>query len=137
MNMFSSARGRNRIRIQCPEALPPVRGDENQLYRALHNLLSNAIKYSPEEEEIVLGARQDSDGAVLYVKDKGVGIPPEHQTMIFERFFRVQSEHPNMRGTGLGLSLVQEIVKAHNGSIWLESAADQGSCFYLKLPFYG
>ncbi len=137
MNMFSSARGRHRIRIQCPEALPPVRGDENQLYRALHNLLSNAIKYSPEEEEIVLGARQDSDGAVLYVKDKGVGIPPEHQTMIFERFFRVQSEHPNMRGTGLGLSLVQEIVKAHNGSIWLESAADQGSCFYLKLPFYG
>lgn len=135
-NMFSLARGRDRIRIHCPEALQPVRGDENQLYRALHNLLSNAIKYSPEDEEIILGARQDIDGAVVYVKDRGVGIPLEHQSMIFERFFRVQSEHPNMRGTGLGLSLVQEIVKAHNGNIWLESAVGKGSCFYLKLPFY-
>ncbi len=135
-NMFSSARGRDRIRIHCPEVLPPVRGDENQLYRALHNLLSNAFKYSPDDEEIVLGARLDNDGAVIYVKDRGVGIPLEHQTMIFERFFRIQSEHPNMRGTGLGLSLVQEIVKAHNGSIWLDSAVGQGSCFYLKLPFY-
>lgn len=135
-NMFSSARGRERIRIHCPEGLPPIRGDENQLYRALHNLLSNAIKYSAEDEDIVVGASLDSDGVVLFVKDRGVGIPLEHQTMIFERFFRVQSEHPNMRGTGLGLSLVQEIAKAHNGSIWLESAVGQGSCFYLKLPVY-
>jgi len=136
-NMFSSSRGRERIRIQCPDDLPPIKGDENQLYRALHNLLSNAIKYSLEGQEILLGARRDGDAVILFVKDEGVGIPIEHQTTIFERYFRVPSEHHNMRGTGLGLSLVQEIVKAHNGRIWLDSAPGQGSCFYLKLPLFG
>lgn len=133
VNMFPAC-GRDRIRIDCTETLPPVRGDENQLYRALHNLLSNAIKYSPEDEEILLGAFQDDDAVVLYVKDKGVGIPMEHQATIFERYFQVQYDQHSMRGTGLGLSLVQEIVKAHNGNIWLESAPGQGSCFYLKFP---
>jgi PAS domain S-box-containing protein len=136
-NMFSSSRGRERIRIQCSDDLPPIKGDENQLYRALHNLLSNAIKYSLEDQEILLGARRDGDTVILFVKDEGVGIPIEHQTTIFERYFRVPSEHHNMHGTGLGLSLVQEIVKAHNGRIWLDSAPGQGSCFYLKLPLFG
>ncbi|ABA89266.1 sensor histidine kinase, PAS, PAS and PAS domain-containing [Syntrophotalea carbinolica DSM 2380] len=136
-NMFSSARGRDRIRIQCPEDLPPVRGDENQLYRALYNLLSNAIKYSSEDQEILLGARRADDAAVLFVKDQGVGIPNEHQATIFDRFFRVPAGDHGMRGSGLGLSLVQEIIKAHNGRIWLDSVPGQGSCFYLKLPLFG
>jgi PAS domain S-box-containing protein len=135
-NMFSSSRGRDRIRIQCPDGLPPVRGDENQLYRALHNLLSNAIKYSSEDQEILMGARGEANAIVLFVRDQGLGIPVEHQATIFDRYFRVPSEHSNVQGTGLGLSLVQEIVKAHNGRIWLDSTPGQGSCFYLKLPLY-
>lgn len=84
-----------------------------------------------------MGARRDGDAVILFVKDQGVGIPIEHQATIFERYFRVPSEHHNMRGTGLGLSLVQEIIKAHNGRIWLDSAPGQGSCFYLNLPLFG
>lgn len=136
LSMFSSDRGRDRIRIHCSGNLPAVRGDENQLYRALHNLLSNAIKYSADDEEIILGSYRETDGAVIFVRDRGVGIPHEHQEKIFERFFQIPSDYHAMRGTGLGLSLVQEIVKAHNGRIWLESEPGAGSCFYLKLPFF-
>ncbi|APG23626.1 sensor histidine kinase [Syntrophotalea acetylenica] len=136
VSMFSSDRGRDRIHIQCNQALPAVRGDENQLYRALYNLLSNAIKYSLDNEAIVVGAYGEVDGVVLYVKDQGVGIPAEHQESIFDRFFRVPSDYHTMRGTGLGLSLVREIVKAHNGRVWLESKPGCGSCFYMKLPLY-
>jgi hypothetical protein len=136
LGMFAQARGGHGIRIECPDRLPPVRGDENQLYRAFFNLLSNAVKYSPDGGEIVLGAYRDGDRVVLFVKDQGVGIPLQHQERIFERFFRVSADGQGISGTGLGLTLVQEIVKAHDGRIWVQSAPDRGSTFLISLPFW-
>jgi hypothetical protein len=134
LGMFAQAHGGHGIRIECPDHLPPVRGDENQLYRAFFNLLSNAVKYSPSGGEIVLGAYRDRDYVVLFVKDQGMGIPLQHQERIFERFFRVSADGQGISGTGLGLTLVQEIVKAHNGCIRVRSAPDRGSTFLVSLP---
>lgn len=136
LNVFSRADDRGRFHIDCPAQLPPLCGDENQLYRALQNLLSNAVKYSPDGGDIVLGAYEENGRAVLYVRDQGIGILPQHQEKIFDRYFRVRAEGHPISGTGLGLTLVKEIIKAHNGQIWLESSPGCGSTFFLTLDFW-
>lgn len=136
LNVFSRADDRGRFRIDCPPHLPPLCGDENQLYRALQNLLSNAVKYSPDGGDIVLGAYEENGRAVLFVRDQGIGILPQHQEKIFDRYFRVRPEGHPISGTGLGLTLVKEIIKAHNGQIWLESSPGCGSTFFLALDFW-
>jgi signal transduction histidine kinase len=100
----------------------------------LSNLLDNAVKYSPDGSMIVLGARADGDHALLWVRDEGPGIPVDKQEKIFEQFYRLE-ESRRAPGTGLGLALVREIVHAHGGRVWVESAPRQGSTFYLSLPF--
>ncbi len=99
------------------------------------NLLSNAMKYSGESRTIDLKARREGDFAVIQVIDKGVGIDPKDQEHIFEDFYRVPThENQSLPGTGLGLSLVSHIAKAHGGSVRVESAPDKGSTFSIILP---
>ena len=105
------------------------------LQQAVHNLLDNAITYSPRGGRVeVRGSRRESGSAVT-VQDWGCGIAPEHQSRIFERFYRVdKARSRDLGGTGLGLAIVKHIVQAHGGRVTVDSAPGQGSTFTLALP---
>jgi PAS domain S-box-containing protein len=132
---FGALAHRHCISVVCPADLPLVLGDSRYLHRAFRNLIANAIKYSPEGGEITLEAQQAGDDVIVRVSDEGIGIPREALERIFDRFFRVDnSASRRAGGTGLGLALVQEIVNAHQGRIWAESAIGKGSIIYVALP---
>jgi signal transduction histidine kinase len=115
--------------------LPQVMGNAGQLHQVLINLISNAIKYSPEGTTITLGARSEGENVVIWVGDEGIGIPAELREKIFDRFYRIDNTDRRMiGGAGLGLALVREIVTAHHGRVWVESALGKGSTFYVELP---
>jgi PAS domain S-box-containing protein len=121
--------------LDFPPDLPPVWGDPERLREVLSNLVSNAVKYSPNGGMVWIGGRADQTGVTVYVADQGIGIPPEEQTRIFDRFHRVESGlHRRTEGTGLGLYLVKAIVEAHGGRVWVESAPGRGSIFMFTLP---
>ncbi|MFO1519959.1 MAG: ATP-binding protein [bacterium] len=112
--------------------------DVTALRQILSNLLDNAIKYSNPGGKISLSV-QKKDGALTFcVEDNGPGIPPEHLSRVFERFYRVdQSRSRQLGGTGLGLSIVKHLVQLHGGETWAESELGKGSRFYFSLPQKG
>jgi len=121
--------------LDFPADFPPVWGDPERLQEVLSNLVSNAVKYSPEGGSVWIGGRVDQSGVTVYVADQGIGIPPEEQIRIFDRFHRVETGlHRRTEGTGLGLYLVKAIVEAHGGRVWVESAPGRGSIFMFTLP---
>lgn len=123
------------LEIRVDESLPQVRVDRDAIEQAVLNLLSNAMKYSGESRTVGLAVRREGDSAVVQVIDKGGGIDPKDQARIFEEFYRVPTrENQSLPGTGLGLSLVAHIAKAHDGSVRVESALGQGSTFSIILP---
>ncbi|WP_334072667.1 MULTISPECIES: cell wall metabolism sensor histidine kinase WalK [Paenibacillus] len=113
--------------------------DRDQIDQVLDNLMSNAMKYTPEGGTIGLEARVKEDGALeISVQDNGIGIPKKDLDRIFERFYRVdKARSRNMGGTGLGLSIAREIVKAHGGTISLQSELGKGTKVTFTLPQYG
>jgi two-component system, OmpR family, phosphate regulon sensor histidine kinase PhoR len=134
-DLFGAAPHKRGVEVDCPPDLPQVIGNAAQLHQVLVNLLSNAVKYSPEGTTITLGAAQDDDGVVIWVRDEGIGIPAEAQENIFERFYRIDNTDRRMvGGAGLGLALVREIVTAHHGTVWVESSPGRGSTFYVRIP---
>ena len=113
-----------------------VRGDAQKLKQLLGNLVDNAIKYTPEHGAITLSLFQDEEWARLEVADTGIGIAPEHQSHIFDRFYRVDKARSRVSGsTGLGLAIVKGIVEQHGGKITVSSESGKGSTFtiWLKL----
>lgn len=109
--------------------------DEGQMYQLAGNLISNAIKYNVENGTIDVQLYREDGMAVLSVKDSGIGIPQDQQDKIFERFYVVdKSRNKKISSTGLGLSIVKHIVKAHEGTIELVSRPGKGSQFIVKLP---
>jgi signal transduction histidine kinase len=127
-----------RCDVDAEEGLPPVSADADAVSQALLNLLENAVKYSPEEKVISVRVRGVDGSVRLSVKDRGVGIPPEEQPLIWQDYYRArQARELRARGTGLGLSVVQHIMKAHRGGIELESAPGKGSIFTLVFPVLG
>jgi signal transduction histidine kinase len=123
------------IHLDVPENLPPVRGDATALTHCLLNLLDNAVKYSKERREVRLRAETRGPFVAVSVSDRGIGISPGDQKRIFEKFVRLETGLVHdVKGAGLGLSLVDQIVRAHGGRIEVESAPDQGSTFTLLLP---
>ncbi|HKQ77455.1 MAG TPA: HAMP domain-containing sensor histidine kinase [Blastocatellia bacterium] len=116
-------------------ALPKVVLDPDALALALTNLLDNAIKYSCEEKEINVRITQSDGFVAIAVADRGVGIAPEEHEKIFEKFYRVGSSLVHdVKGSGLGLSLVKHIVVAHRGKITVQSKPGEGSTFTIQLP---
>ncbi|HDS16139.1 MAG TPA: HAMP domain-containing protein [Proteobacteria bacterium] len=112
-----------------------IEGDENALLQAVTNLLDNAIKYTPEGGRVELRLRGDSRNAIIEVADTGIGIEPEDQERIFERFYRVdKARSRELGGTGLGLSIVRHIIKSHKGRVRVESRPGAGSTFIINLP---
>jgi signal transduction histidine kinase len=124
-----------KLNVEVEEGLPPARVDRDALEQAVLNLLHNAMKYSGDSREIDLRLRRSGNLAMIRVIDRGIGIAPQEQKKIFEKFYRVSSqENERLPGTGLGLSLVHHIVKAHGGRVEVESAPGKGSAFSIFLP---
>jgi len=115
--------------------LPPVSGDTVHLRRVLDNLLGNAVKFTPAGGTITVRVRSEGDQVILEVADTGIGIPPDQQERIFERFYQVNgSTSRKYGGVGLGLALVKEIVEASGGQVRVESEEGVGSTFIVALP---
>jgi two-component system phosphate regulon sensor histidine kinase PhoR len=123
------------IEIDGPDVAIRVHADQSALAMALRNLIDNAIKYSPGEPTVWVRCRKERDGAAICVIDRGVGISRSEQRAIFGKFVRGRAAvEANIKGTGVGLSMVQQIVTAHGGTIRLESEPGGGSTFTLLLP---
>jgi PAS domain S-box-containing protein len=115
--------------------LPIVAGDRDRLIQVVSNLVNNAIKYSPDGGTVTLATRADGGFALISVTDTGLGIPPDEIGHVFERFRRVRSgAAQSIPGTGLGLTIVKQIVEMHGGKIWVESAVGHGSAFHFTIP---
>jgi signal transduction histidine kinase len=118
--------------------LPPLQVDREAIARSLLNLVNNAVKYSSDEKYLGVYLYRQNGGVNLEVVDHGIGIPPNEQPKIFEKFYRVGDPlvH-NTKGSGLGLSLVRHIVLAHGGEVAVESTPGKGSKFIITLPVDG
>ena len=115
--------------------LPIVTGDRDRLIQVVSNLVNNAVKYSPEGGTVTISSRSEGGYALITVADTGLGIPPDEIAHVFERFRRVRSgAAQSIAGTGLGLTIVKQIVEMHGGKIWVESAVGHGSAFHFTIP---
>jgi len=131
------------IEVEVPEQLPAVYGDPEKIEQILTNIIGNSIKFTAEGGKILITAKllsPEKEGGprhtvAVYVKDTGIGIPPEHLDSIFEKFHQVEgSLHRSVSGTGLGLAITKGLVEAHQGKIWVESEVGKGSTFTFTLP---
>ncbi len=112
-----------------------VDGSALHLTHVVHNLLDNAFKYSPSGPIVTLLLKDIGNSVLLVISDKGIGIPVQYQSKVFERFFRMPTgDVHNIKGYGLGLSYVDQVVRKHGGSITVTSASGEGSTFSVTLP---
>ncbi|HET9908279.1 MAG TPA: GAF domain-containing protein [Anaerolineales bacterium] len=122
------------ITVHIESNLPTVFGDRPRLFEVLQNLVDNAAKFMGDQKDprIEIGQLGETEGMpVLYVKDNGVGIPPEHHERIFGLFNKLDVKSD---GTGIGLSIVKRIIEVHGGKIWVESHQGIGTTFFFTLP---
>jgi signal transduction histidine kinase len=123
------------IQVNVPPSFPTLLTDRKKLDMIVMNLLSNAIKYTPEGGVISFKAWQDGDKAVIAISDTGIGISPEEQEKIFDRFYQVEDSLTRQHGgIGLGLAIVKSFVELCQGRIWVESESGKGSTFTVELP---
>jgi len=123
--------------VEVPEDLPEIAGDRVRLEQVLTNLVENGIKFTPAGGQVRISGGSLGDHVRLTVSDTGIGIPPEEQGKVFDRFYQVDgSERRAYRGAGLGLSICKHIVERHNGRIWVESdgVPGHGTRFHVELP---
>ncbi|MFS2185345.1 PAS domain S-box protein [Mucilaginibacter sp. Mucisp84] len=112
-----------------------VNADRDKIISVISNLISNAVKYSPKGRQIDISCKLNGNMVIVSVKDEGMGIKPEDLGYIFDRYYRVETNHTrHISGFGIGLYLSAEIIKRHGGEIWAESELDKGSTFYFSLP---
>ncbi|HEY8559050.1 MAG TPA: ATP-binding protein [Pyrinomonadaceae bacterium] len=132
----SAQRKRIRLVEQTAEILPPIAADKGLIRRALSNLIDNAIKYSPEKTSVMISTALEADFLRVVVEDRGYGIPADEREKIWQKFYRVarDGQDKSEESTGLGLSLVKEIVEQHGGDVAVESEVGQGSRFSFRLP---
>ena len=125
----------HQVTVDIPPDLPHVLADRQRMEQVFLNLLDNAIKFTPPGGKISIQARLEKPYVCVEVKDNGVGIPAEHLSRVFERFYRAdKARSREAGGTGLGLAIVRHIVTAHQGKIEVESSSGTGSTFRIFLP---
>jgi len=128
-----------KLEVGLPSVLPLVLADEDRIAQVLLNLLGNALQYTPGRRTVKIGASRQDDQVVFDVRDEGIGIPAEHLSHVFTRFYRV--DHSRSRpggGSGIGLTIAKHLVEAHGGRIWAESPGpEQGSTFRFTLLLAG
>ena len=129
---------RHTLYLALDEDLPQFEGDPDRFIQVITNLLSNAIKYSPNGGDILIQSSREGEAVHVSIQDHGIGIAPEFIEDIFTPYHRVNSSTTRyIQGTGLGLSLVREIVLLHEGKVWVESTLGHGSTFHLSIPLSG
>lgn len=130
----SECTSRHRLTLDCPEGLA-IFGNRRELVQIFRQLIANACRFSPDGGTITLQGQADSNFVQLSVTDQGIGIPAEERERIFEPFHRLDiGDRRRVRGIGLGLAMVREIVHLHGGTVRVESAPGQGSRFTVSLP---
>jgi signal transduction histidine kinase len=122
------------IDLEISNDLPRFNGDRDKLKQVVLNLISNAINYNKPSGSIAVGAKQDPDELILYVRDTGQGIRQADLSHLFDKFYRSQTTEKAARGTGLGLAISKKIVEAHNGRIEVKSETGIGTTFFIHLP---
>lgn len=125
----------DRITLDLTATSPYVQADRLHFGNLINNLIDNALKYSPKNPDVVVRTYDEDNKVVLEVRDNGIGISPEHQKKIFEKFYRVPFGNVhNVKGFGIGLSYVKQIVKAHRWRLKLDSVPNKGSTFRIYIP---
>jgi signal transduction histidine kinase len=123
------------IQWQSPSEPCIIKGDKLHLMSVLYNLLDNAMKYRSENPEIKVAMERKGDKVNWSVQDNGPGIAAEYKVRVFEKFFRVpQGDRHDIKGYGLGLSYVHDVVQKHGGIISVDSEPGKGSIFTVELP---
>ena len=124
----------HQFKIEGFEKVPCILGDPLRIKQVSKNLLSNAIKYSPKGGVITIGCQLNHNSIQLSFSDEGIGMTGEQQSHLFEQFYRADTSHTAVGGTGLGLTICKLIVDLHGGSIWVESQPNLGTTVHLTLP---
>lgn len=126
------------LRLELPPDPPQIYADPDRVAQVVINLLQNALRYTPEGGSVVVALAPFEEYVRISVSDSGIGLAPEHQALIFERFYRVDKSRARASGgTGIGLTIARHLVYANGGEIWAESAGlGQGATFHLTLPVY-
>ena len=128
---------RHQVVARCQEPSLIVQGNAMRLEQVVQNLLQNAIKYSPDGGEITVDIKRRGSDVIIEVTDQGIGIPPEAQARLFERFYRARNAASlGISGMGIGLAVVTDIVAQHGGRVEVSSAEGEGSTFTISLPEY-
>ena len=122
------------IVMSVPTSPVILSGDRDRLGQVFLNLIGNAIKYSPHANSVEVDMTTSTESVMITVRDHGIGIPREQRDKIFERFYRVASQQHSIPGLGMGLSIVEEIVEHHGGTITVESEIGTGSTFVVTFP---
>lgn len=126
---------RQKFHVLIDEKIPEMKLDKDKFATILVNLIGNASKYTPEEGNVTLRARIVESSLLIDVEDTGMGIAEHELPRVFEKFFRSSDPRvQNENGTGLGLSLTQELVRLHGGTLTVRSQLNQGTCFTIRLP---
>jgi len=120
------------VSAELPGELPAVLADANKILWVLTNLVGNALRYTPRGGLVRISAEQEEASVRVEVRDNGQGIPYEDQARLFEKFFQARGGATG--SLGIGLAICKEIIRAHRGAIWVESAPGQGSAFSFTLP---
>src|SRR5262249_48147136 len=115
--------------------LPDVRGDKPMLQLVISNLLANAVKYTRGRTpaKIEIGSRNSAEETVIFIRDNGAGFDMEYAERLFGVFQRLHFKE-QFEGTGIGLALVRQIIRRHNGRVWAEAKVNEGATFYFALP---
>ncbi len=132
---FEAELKKKKLDVAVAGGCPDILADRDRMNQVLMNLISNAVKYTQEGGDIRITVSESENSVVLSIEDNGIGIPEEEIPFIFERFYRADKSRNRMTGgSGIGLAIVKAIVKAHGGSIDVESRLGKGSCFMITLP---
>lgn len=121
------------LTLDAPEPVE-VQADVLLMTRVLNNLIANAFRYGKDGGHVSVTVRRENGGAVLAVRDDGIGIAPEQQERIWQRFYQVDPARSGGEGTGLGLYMVRQIARLHGGTAGVDSAPGQGSTFTVRIP---
>jgi len=131
---YAEERGQDLV-WEAPPSPLHVRCSRRRLAQAVENLITNAVKYSRSGGRVAVSAFEDDGHVVVTVSDEGIGIPPDEEPHIFDRFYRGRSEEvAGVPGTGLGLSIVKAVIDKHGGRVWVDSQPGAGSTFSFVLP---